>query len=140
MTRRLSPILLTVALLIGCGPAWHRSDQIAMSHRITRAAVYENSLSLQGTISPVRSFTDHGFRVNSVCDDAGKQLTFRSYQLFWQKELRFEAEFSVPEAGSSEIAVDVEFLSRAGTERLKCLVPIERNVARDYTTQLDRWN
>ncbi len=136
-------VLLSAALIIGsiagCAPSWQSDERIRLWHTVERAAVYNDSLSLQGMITPVVSFTDYGFRVNDVRDDTGKQLEFKSYQVFWMKELRFEAEFEAPTAAATSVNVDVEFLSRSGKQRLQSVLPLSRDAQSDYRTQLRRW-
>lgn len=136
---KLLPAALVIGLLAGCGPSWHSDARIKLSHTVQRAATYGDRLSLQGTITPLVSVTDYGFRVNEVRDDTGKTLDFKSFQLFWMKELRFEAEFEAPAASATSIDVDVEFLSRSGKDRVQSVLPISRDVKRDYRTQLGRW-
>ena len=136
---RIIPVVAMASLLIGCGPAWHRDSTVRLTHSIPRAVVYGDSLSLQGVIWPVVSVTDYGVRINEVRDDTGKQLALRSYQLFWMKELRFEAEFDAPTAAATSVNVDMEFLSRSGRQRVKAVLPLSRDTERDYRSQRNRW-
>ncbi len=136
---RLLAVAFALVTLTGCAPSWHRSENVKLSHSVRRAAVYGDTLSLQGIVDPVVSVTDYGFRVNDVRDDAGNQLDFRSYQLFWMKELRFEAAFDAPATAAKSVAIDVEFLSRSGKQRVQMVLPVSRDVKPDYTTQLSRW-
>jgi len=138
MTKLIAAALSLVAV-VGCGPSWHRGDNVKLTNAVQRAAVYGDDLSLQGIITPVVSVTDYGFRVNDVRDDMGNQLGFRSFQLFWMKELRFEAAFNAPTAAANSVTIDVEFLSRSGKQRVQTILPISRDVEPDYTTQLRRW-
>ena len=140
----MSPLLhvsaVTVCAIVGCAPAWHAGDRtLALSHSLQRAVVYEDRLSVQGVIQPLVSVTDYGFRVNEVHDGTGKNLSLKSFQIFWMKELRFEAEFEAPSVSADTVLVDVEFLSRSGRQRLRSTLPIERNATFDYRTQLPRW-
>lgn len=138
-----SPTLLAVLLLIipvfGCSPQWHANETIALHHSIDRAAVYGRSVSVQGRITPVVAVTDYGFKSNEARDDLGNSLKFRSFQLFWMKELRFEVELELPDSSAKEVSLDFEFRSRAGVQRLRSTLPLERNVSPDYRTQLRRW-
>jgi hypothetical protein len=106
---------------------------------LQRAVVSNDALLLQGRISQTVSFTDYGVRVNEVVDDTGKPLAFRSYQVFWMKELRFEAVFDAPNDNAKTVGFDLDFLSRSGVQTVRADLPITRNVERDYRTQIDRW-
>lgn len=130
--------MLLGALVAGCAPQWHNGN-IRMMHRFDRAAVYGDSLCLQGSIAPIQTVTDYGFRVNDVRANSGTSLRFRSYQIFWMKELRFEAAFEAPEPTATAVHVDVEFLSRSGTQRVQTVLPVERDARDDYRSQLQRW-
>jgi hypothetical protein len=138
--KQLFLVALVASLVAGCAPRWHGSRKIKLRHFVERAVVYEDSLSVQGKVAPLVSVTDYGFRVNEVNDDTGKRLDFRSYNLFWMKELRFEAEFDAPSDSASNVSVDVEFLSRSGRQRIHKVLPIERDAKRDYRTQLRWWS
>jgi len=74
-----------------------------------------------------------------VRDDTARKLDFKSFQLFWMKDLCFEVEFEAPADTASSVEVDMDFLSRSGKERVKATIPITRNAVGDYRSQLDRW-
>ncbi|MBK9126278.1 MAG: hypothetical protein IPM13_00540 [Phycisphaerales bacterium] len=101
--------------------------------------MYDDTLSIQGRVNPVVSLTDYGLKVHRLQDDTGTALNFRSFQLFWAKELRFEAEFDPPSLAAKQVSIDIEFVSRSGRQRLRSLLNIERDVPTDYGTQLDGW-
>lgn len=138
MIKHVSAVAVAV-LVAGCGPAWH-DGKVRMTHSVERAATYGDSLSLQGEYAPIVAVSDYGFRVNGVRDDTGRVLRFKSYQIFWMKELRFEAEFEAPAATATSVHVDLEFNSRSGIERFQLQLPIEREPKVDYRTQLSRWD
>jgi hypothetical protein len=126
-------------MLAGCAPSWHAGSNVTLSHSLQRAVVYDDSLSLQGRVNPLVSFTDYGLKVHRLQDDTGRSLNFRSFQVFWAKELRFEAEFDSPSPAAKQLSVDIEFVSRSGRQRLQSLLDIERNVPTDYRTHLGSW-
>lgn len=138
--RRLLYLLGAVSCMVaGCAPSWHAGSNVTLSHSLQRAVVYDDSLSLQGRVNPVVSFTDYGLKVHRLQDDTGRSLNFRSFQVFWAKELRFEAEFDPPSSAAKQVSVDIEFVSRSGRQRLQSLLDVERNVPTDYRTQLGSW-
>jgi len=136
----LRSLVAVAGLLAGCAPSWHSGGNAGtLTHSVQRAAVYDDSLSIQGRINPVVSLTDYGLKVNRVQDDTNKDLSFRSLQIFWAKELRFEAEFDPPSIAAKQVSVDIEFLSRSGRQRVRSSLAIQRNTRADYRTQLGRW-
>ena len=132
--------MVAVALTAGCMPRWHNGDTL-MTHRLNHAVVCGDSLCLQGAIRPTQAVTDYGFRVNSVTDDAGTALRFKSYQMFWMKKLFFEAEFDAPDPGATAVTVDVEFISRPNSrrQRVQAVLPIERDDRHGFHNQSRRW-
>jgi len=119
---------------------WHGDDvSFRIHHTIDRAAVYADNLSLQGRLNAVRAFTDYGVKVNSAVDDTGKQLDFRSYQLFWMKAMLFELEFEAPSPTAQTVSVDVEFRTRSGKQRVRTTLALDRTGHTGYRTQLGRW-
>lgn len=135
--KRFLPIL-AMSLLVGCAPGWH-DGSVELRHVICQAAVYGESLSLQGGMAPLVSVTDYGFRVNDVHDDTGKQLALKSFQIFWMKGLFYEAEFDAPAPTAKTVNVDVVFRSRSGNQRIEKTLPIERGLNPNWHTQLRRW-
>lgn len=134
--------LLVPALLAtpACAPRWHSGgERFEIRHSLDRAAVYEDSLCLQGRLTPVRAFTDYGVRIGRVVDDTGETLAVKSFQLFWMKEMRFELEVEAPAAGARTVTANLEFLTRSAVEHVNATLSIERTPETDYRTQLRRW-
>ncbi len=131
---------LLLVLPIGCAPAWHSGDEgVPVRHSVQRAVVYGDSLSIQGIINRTVAFTDYGVKVNHVSDDTGVALPFRSFQLFWVKELRFEVECAAPPPSARSVNVDLTFLTRSGSESVRKQLTILRQIEPDYTTGLEAW-
>lgn len=129
-------LLLTLG---GCAPGWHRDSHVLVQHSIQRAVANEQLLSVRGVITPLVAFTDYGVKLSRASDDTGRSLDFRSYQIFWAKELRFELECSAPALEARSVDLDLVFLTRSGPQEVHARLPIERDVESDYTTQSRRW-
>lgn len=139
---RVRPRMLVAILAscTGCGPAWHSGNEgFTVRHTVQRAVVYGDSLSIQGIINRTLAFTDYGVKVNEVSDDTGVALPFRSFQVFWVKELRFEVECTAPSPSARSVNVNLTFLSRSGSQTVRKKLGILREIQRDYTTGLEAW-
>jgi hypothetical protein len=132
-----SLLLLSCA---GCAPTWHSGDGLdIVRHQITGAQVIEDSLSVQGRISLLCAFTDYGVKVRKAQDNEGRTLEFRSFQIFWAKEYRWEAEFSLPGENATAVVIELEFATRNGKERVQETLPIDRTSRVDYRSMLSGW-
>lgn len=108
-------------------------------HKAEQAVVYNDSLTISGSMTRTCALTDYGIKVHKAADDMGTELDLRSFQIFWMKVMCFEIEFSKPHPEAQQVHYDIAFISRSGVEALKGSLPIERGRHGNYLMQLPRW-
>lgn len=131
-----------VYAMCGCSglePRWHSGRKHSVTHALQEASVFEEGLSVRGSISPVCAFTDYGIKVYSARDDTGNDLALRSFQVFYAKVMRFEIEFESPADEAETVTLDIAFTTRSGLQRLKETLPIDRLPCDNFTSRRHVW-
>ncbi|MCA9256758.1 MAG: hypothetical protein KDA33_14015 [Phycisphaerales bacterium] len=107
-------------------------------HRIERAQVLDDTLSIQGSL-PLYAYTDYGVKLVSCQDDTGKELRLQSAQIFWMKGEFFALELDPPAPDATEVSLDLLFTTRSGLQRSVQTLRIDRSGERGFGSQRQRW-
>jgi len=126
-------LLGSLGCFTGCAPSWHSGDEAwKLSHSPMSAVMQDDNLVVIGSIIPLVSMTDHGFKLLKAEDDRGRQLTFRSFRTYYAKGLWFLIEFEKPAKSAKAVHLDIVFTSRSGLQRDSASLPIDWDSRPDW--------